>query len=163
MVSVKPEQKVEIVNTIKAHVGFVVPNSNIRKTFRGKGARTKMPFEDLEQAFYEPGVSYLFETGILYIGDMEVKKALGLENEGADVPERVIVLEDEEMDELLTEGSFKDFLDTLSKLSPEQAKSLAERAVEIEITNMTKAQDLKEATGIDVLTRIQEKQSEASE
>ena len=38
--TVKANERVEIINTIKAQVGFRVPNSNIRKQFRGKYART---------------------------------------------------------------------------------------------------------------------------
>lgn len=156
--TIKGNSKVEIINTVKAQVGFRVPNSNIRKQFRGKYARTIMSFEDLEQAFYEPGVSYLFESGILYIEDMEAKKRLGLEDEDATEPTRLIILNEKESKDLLTNASLKDFTAKIEILSTEQLRELAETAVDMEIDNMRKANILKEATGIDVLRRIRDKQ-----
>lgn len=155
--TVKANERVEIINTIKAQVGFRVPNSNIRKQFRGKYARIIMTFEDLEQAFYEPGVSYLFETGILYIENMAVKKRLGLEDEDATEPTKLIMITDKEAKDLLEDATIKEFSDKVETLSAEQLRELAETAVDMEIDNMRKANILQGATGIDVLRRIRDK------
>jgi hypothetical protein len=70
---------ITIKSTVKAQVSISVPSLNLRRFWPKAGAIQRIPFDLLEQAIYEPGVEYLFKTGILYIDDMETKIKLGLE------------------------------------------------------------------------------------
>ena len=65
------ENMVSIKSTVKALVSINVPTLNLRRSWPKKGAVQKIPFDVLEQAYFEPGVEYLFKTGVLYIEDME--------------------------------------------------------------------------------------------
>lgn len=151
--TVNANKKVEVRNTISAKVGFKTPAGR-SMDFGQRGARRTLPFEELEQSYYEPGVEYLFRHGILYIEDMDVKKALGLEEEDATQPTNVVVLTNKEMEELLKESPVKEFNETLVSMSKEQKTNLAQYAIETEIDNMRKGRALQDATGIDVLGQI---------
>lgn len=156
------ENMVSIKSTIKALVSINVPNLNLRRSWPKKGAVQKIPFDVLEQAYFEPGVEYLFKTGVLYIDDMEVKRALGLEAPEAEEPETIIDLSDSFMSKLLTATPLKDMRETLEKLSHEQLVELSYYAVEIGVTDFQRCKLLKDKTGIDVMkASIARKEEEA--
>ena len=125
------ENMVNIKSTVKALVSINVPTLNLRRSWPKKGAIQKIPFDVLEQAYFEPGVEYLFKTGVLYIEDMEVKRALGLEDPEAEAPTAIIDLTEDYMKKLLTATPLKDFREEVEKLSHEQIKELVHFAVEI--------------------------------
>lgn len=145
------ENVVNIRSTMKAIVSINVPSLNLRRSWAKKNAVQKIPFDILEQAFYEPGVEYLFRAGILYIDDMKVKQALGLEAPDTEVPTMIVDLSDEYCNKLLTGTALKDFREELEKLSHDQLIELAHFAVELGITDYHRCQLLKDKTGIEVL------------
>ena len=156
------ENMVSIKSTVKALVSINVPTLNLRRSWPKKGAVKKIPFDVLEQAYFEPGVEYLFKTGVLYIEDMEVKRALGLEAPEAEVPTAIIDLTEDYMKKLLTATPLKDFREEVEKLSHEQVKELVQFAVEIGVTDFHRCKLLQEKTGFDVMrAAIAHKEEEA--
>lgn len=156
------ENMVNIKSTVKALVSINVPTLNLRRSWPKKGAIQKIPFDVLEQAYFEPGVEYLFKTGVLYIEDMEVKRALGLEDPEAEVPTAIIDLTEDYMKKLLTATPLKDFREEVEKLSHEQIKELVQFAVEIGVTDYHRCKLLQEKTGFDVMkAAIVRKEEEA--
>lgn len=156
------ENMVNIKSTVKALVSINVPTLNLRRSWPKKGAIQKIPFDVLEQAYFEPGVEYLFKTGVLYIDDMEVKRALGLEDPETEVPTAIIDLTDDYMKKLLTATPLKDFREEIEKLSHEQVKELVQFAVELGVTDYHRCKLLQEKTGFDVMkAAIARKEEEA--
>ena len=111
--------------------------------------------ELLENLMYDNGVEYMFQTGMLYIEDMEVKKEMGLEPEDATEPVNIIVLSDKDMKRYLTVMPVAEFKQKIATLSTEQKKNLVDFAVENEIMNIEKSEILKEATSLDSIKMIE--------
>ena len=156
------ENMVNIKSTVKALVSINVPTLNLRRSWPKKGAVQKIPFDVLEQAYFEPGVEYLFKTGVLYIDDMAVKQALGLEAPDAEKPTAIIDLTEEFMKKLLTGTALMDFREEVEKLSHEQIKELVNYAVEIGVTDYHRCKILQDKTGFDVMkAAVAHKEEEA--
>lgn len=142
-------------------VGITVPHLNLRRTFPRKGAIQNIPFELLEQAIYEPGVEYLFRSGILTISDLDVRIRLGLEEPDAtEETAKMIELTDEYAEELLFKTPLKEFREKLTKLSYEQAMSLADIAIKKELMDYQRAKLLKDITEKDIMTIVMREQEE---
>lgn len=145
---------IKIKSMAKATVGITVPELSLRRTWARKGAIQLIPMELLEQAFYLPGVEYMFKTGILYIEDRAARITLGLETDsssGLEEKVEMIVLTDEYTQKLLTSIPLKEFRETLDKLSGPQLNELATSAIDFRITDYQRCLLLKERTGRDVL------------
>ena len=148
------ENKVKIENLISSRVILSMPELRLKRVWEKKGATKTIPFEQLEEAIYDPGVESLFVDGVLGIADMDVKKKLGLEPEEAEEPVNIIVLSDKERKEWLVDLSVAEFRNKMKELPREQVIELANYAVDNEITNFEKSEILKRAVGIDVLSRV---------
>lgn len=148
------ENKVKIENLISSRVILSMPELRLKRVWEKKGAIKTIPFEQLEEAIYDPGVESLFVDGVLGIADMDVKKKLGLEPEEAEEPVNIIVLSDKERKEWLVDLSVAEFRSKIKELPREQVIELANYAVDNEITNFEKSEILKRAVGIDVLSRV---------
>ena len=148
------ENKVKIENLISSRVILSMPELRLKRVWEKKGAIKTIPFEQLEEAIYDPGVEALFVDGVLGIADMDVKKKLGLEPEEAEEPVNIIVLSDKERKEWLVDLSVAEFRNKIKELPREQVIELANYAVDNEITNFEKSEILKRAVGIDVLSIV---------
>lgn len=157
------DEKICVISTVNGNMGINIPHLNFRKDWARKGAKVMIKKEILEEALYDPGVEYMFNNGMLYIEDLEVKKALGLEPEEAKEPENIIVLSDKQMKRYLTVAPKHELKEILTKLAPEQRKNLADFAIENNVTDVDKCEILKKATGIDVLNAIVLKRKEEEE
>ena len=157
------DEKICVVSTVNGNMGINIPYLNFRKDWARKGAKVMIKKEILEEALYDPGVEYMFNNGMLYIEDLEAKKALGLEPEEAKEPENIIVLNEKQMKRYLTVAPKQELKDILIKLAPEQRKNLADFAIENNITDVDRCEILKKATGIDVLNAIILKRKEEEE
>lgn len=145
-------ENVKIKSLAKATVGLTVPELNLRRTWARKGAVQLIPMELLEQAIFSPGVEYMFKTGLLFIDDLETRIKLGLEEEEA-TPKtaQLIALTDEKIKELFEKTGWKDFKETLEKLSLPQLEELADGAITLKVTDYQRCKLLQEKTGKDVL------------
>ena len=149
------EMKVNIKNETLGRVGINLPDLKLKRVWERKGVVRQITFDDLQQAFYEPGVEYMFREGMLSIDNMDVKKELGLEPEDAKEPVNVIILSDEQRKRFLTVMPMHEFRQEISKLSHEQINSLVDYAIANEIADLDKTEFLKEKTGIDIYKAIQ--------
>ena len=149
------EMKVNIKNETLGRVGINLPDLKLKRVWERKGVVRQIIFDDLQQAFYEPGVEYMFREGMLSIDNMDVKKELGLEPEDAKEPVNVIILSDEQRKRFLTVMPMHEFRQEISKLSHEQINSLVDYAITNEIADLDKTEFLKEKTGIDIYKAIQ--------
>lgn len=157
------DNAVIVKSTVRAQVSINVPALNLRRSWARKGAIQKIPFDVLEQAYYEPGVEYLFRTGALYIEDMEAKIALGLEEPETKEPTNVINMTDEYAKKLLTATPLKDLRDEVEKLSHEQLVELSRMAIDMHLTDYHRCEILKNKTGIDVMTASIARQEEEAQ
>ena len=147
-------KQVMITNTIKSRVGINVPDLLLKRVWEKKGVKKPIDFETLQQAFYDPSVEYLLKEGILYIEDMDVKIALGLEEEGAKAP-NIIVLSDAELNRYLTVMPVFEFKGKIKNLGREQIQALVDYAIEHELTDYEKCEILKEITQTDIIRAVQ--------
>lgn len=147
-------KQVMITNTIKSRVGINVPDLLLKRVWEKKGVKKPIEFNILQQAFYDPSVEYLFREGILYIDDMDVKIALGLEEEGAETPS-IVILNDSDLRRYLTAMPLFDFKQKIQTLGREQIQALVDYAIENELTPYDKCEILKEITQTDIIRAVQ--------
>lgn len=147
-------KQVMITNTIKSRVGINVPELHLKRVWEKKGVKKPIDFETLQQAFYDSSVEYLLREGILYIDDMEVKIALGLEEEGAKAPS-IIVLSEADLNRYLTVMPLFEFKEKIKTLGREQIQALVDYAIEKELTPYDKCEILKEITQTDIIRAVQ--------
>ena len=131
-----------------------MPDLRLKREWEKKGAVKTIPFDQLEEAMYDPGVEFLFKEGALGIDDMEVKIALGLEDEGVVEPTNIIVLDDNQRERYLKNMPMPEFRQEVKKLPHEQLVELAYYAIEHEIANFDKSELLLKLTDIDILSAI---------
>lgn len=149
------EEKVKVVNLISSRVNIDLPEIRLNRVWERKGAVKTIPFEDLEEAIYDPGVEALFREGILGIDSLEIKQRLGLEPEDATEPINIITLDDAQRKRYLTVMPTAEFKTKIEELPKEQLRELAEYAIENEIANFDKAEIIKKKIGIDIISTIQ--------
>lgn len=147
-------KRVEIISITNGKVVMLVPHLNLRRVWPQKGSRLSLRYGDLVEAIYEPGVERLFTEGMLYIEDMAVKVELGLEPAEAKEPTNIIVLNNAQKAHQLNKATLDEFKKTLDKLPADQIMDLAYYAIELKITDMAKANVLKEKTNIDIMKAI---------
>lgn len=149
------DKKVKVASLVSQRVVLTVPDLRLRRVWEKKGAVMTIPFEQLEEAMYSPGVENLFRNGLLGIDDMEVKIALGLEPEGAKEPVNIITLNDEQRKRYLTVMPLHEFKEKLRELPIEQINELAAYAIEHEILDFDKSEELKKYVNVDVMRAVQ--------
>ena len=148
------ENKVKIVSLVSGRVVLSVPELRLKRVWDKKGAVKIIPFDQLQEALYEPGVTELFEGGCLGIDDMEQKIALGLEPEGAEEPVNIITIDDAQRKRYLTVLPCVEFKEKIKELPHEQIEELANFAIENEIADFEKSEVLRQYTGKDIIGAI---------
>ena len=148
------DTKVKVVSTVYGTVTVQLPNMNFTRVWPNKGAAVMIPFAVLEEGIFDTGFNNMLRDGDLYIEDMEVKKALGLEPDDAKEPENIVVLNENKMLFLLKTATVDVLKDTLSKVSLEQANNLAQYAIDHQINDFEKADISKARTGRDITKSI---------
>ena len=148
------DKKVKVVSLVSQRVVLTVPDLRLRRVWERKGAVAVIPFEQLEEAMYSPGVENLFKNGILGIDDMDTKIALGLEPEGAKAPVNIITLNDEQRKRYLTVMPLHEFKEEIKKLPIEQINELAAYAIEHEILDFDKSEIIKKYVDVDIMRAV---------
>ena len=157
------EGKVTITNMINAQVCINLPEIHFKHTWEKRGDKFSVGGEIFDAMMYNNGARRIFEKGILYTEDMEVKKEYGLEPEDATEPVNIIVLNEAQMKRYLTVMPFRDFKTELEKISNEQQVLLAQYAINNKIMiDIEKALYLEERTHINVIEAIKENQRDAA-
>ena len=149
------DKKVKVASLVSQRVVLTVPDLRLRRVWERKGAVVTIPFEQLEEAMYNPGVENLFKNGVLGIDDMEVKIALGLEPEDAKTPVNIITLNADQRKRYLTVMPLHEFKEALTKLPIEQINELAAYAIEHEILDFDKSAEIKKYVDVDIMKAIQ--------
>lgn len=146
-------KKVTVINATNHGVSISLPDLHLSRTWPKRNAKVVIPFNVLEEAIYEPGVERLFRNGSLYIDDMEVKKALGLEPEDTEEPTNVI-LTDIQIKRLMTTAPSMELREILPKLASSQIQNLVDYAINNELIDGEKITILKPYTNTNILEAI---------
>jgi hypothetical protein len=149
------EDKVKVKSLVSSRVILSVPDIRLKRVWERKGATMVIPFEQLEEAMYSPGVENMFRNGILGIDDMEVKIALGLEPEDAKEPVNIITLNDDQRKRYLKVMPVAEFRQKVKELPIEQINELAAYAIANEIMDYDKSEVIKKLSGTDIIGIIQ--------
>ncbi len=155
------EGKVVIVNTINARVGITLPDIHFTHTWLKKGDKFSVSHDIFDAMMYDTGSRNMFEEGILYTEDMEVKKEYGLEPEDAEEPVNIIILSEAQMKRYLSVMPYRDFKIELDKVSDEQIVLLAQYAIANKITpDISKKKYIQDRAMIDIYKVIEENQKD---
>jgi hypothetical protein len=136
------KEKVKVISTEEGSISINIPDLRLKRRWNKKGAELTIDLDTLKEAMYDPGVEYMFKTGMLYIEDMDKKKKLELEPEDATEPENIIVLSDVQKKRYLTVLPIGEFKDSIKKLSVEQRKELVNFAIENELCDLARSKTL---------------------
>ena len=151
------EGKVKIRNTADCEVTVSLPDLRFRRSWPKKNSVIPVDFAILEEGIFDPGFANLINSGVLYIEDMDTKIALGLEPEGAQEPQNIIILNDSQILRLVKVDSYADFEKEPEDISEERVNNICDYVMANERMGMDpqKAELLKKRTGIDVIKSIQ--------
>lgn len=150
-------------STVNAQVGINVPYLYLKRTWPQKNSVQRVQKDLLMQAIYEPGVEYLFKTGILVVEDKQDRIDLGLED--PDTGATVYILSDEKVEQLIKKATVEEFKQELKKMSHDQKVELAHAAVDMECVNYEKNNILRDETEINVdfmVRQIKEEKRQAA-
>ena len=149
------DKKVKVVSLVSQRVVLTVPDIKLRRIWERKGAIAVIPFEQLEEAMYRPGVENMFRNGILGIDDMEVKIALGLEPDGAKEPVNIITLDDAQRKRYLKVMPLPEFKEKIKELPIEQINELAAYAIANEIMDYDKSEVIQQYVDVNIKKAIE--------
>ena len=142
-------RRVKIVSMVNKTVGVRLPEYGVNKKWSMKGQPQMIDYDIVEQLLWHEGFRRMIDRGILYIEDMKDKIDLGLEPEGAEEPENIIVLKDSQIKELLTTTPFIVFKKEIEKLTQTQVREIVN-----ELVDVNKVSYLKDLTGLDIMKSI---------
>lgn len=148
------KEKVKVISTIGGLVSVYVPSIPFKREWISKGVEIPIEKEVLEQLMYDNGFKYMIDTGILYIEEMKIKKELGIEPEDAEVPTKVIILDDKKRRRFMVNLSLEEFKKEVDKLSREQIVELADYAIANRLTDYEKSEYIKEKCGRDIIQTV---------
>ena len=148
-------RQVKIISNSDATVGINDPQVRISRTWERRGTVRTIDLDTLRELCYDPGTLAIFQRGILYIEDMEVKKELGLEPYEAEKPTNIIVLNDQQKERYLKVMPFIEMKSACARLTKTEINNLVDYAIDHQIIDYDKCQFLKEITGRDIIKAIE--------
>ena len=113
-------EKIYVESMVNGTVSLMLPGTTIARNWSKKGSKLAFDRQALYEAYYEPGIEYMFTHGILYTDDMAFKKMVGLEDEDAVEPTKTIKLEDNFIKLIVSYMPASDFEKEMEKLSYDQ-------------------------------------------
>ena len=147
--------KIVIISNTNSRVGINLPEIRFSRKWPAKGSKVTVDKETFEQMMYDAGTRYMFESGMLYIEDLEVKKSVGLEPEDAKEPVNIIILNDKQRHRYMTVMPINEFIANIKKLSYEELQNLADYAIEHELVgDLKKCDEIKKLIGKDIIAAI---------
>lgn len=155
MTEFNERQPVTIKSAVRSRVIISDRSTNLRREWAQKGAIQRIPYDQLEMAYYRPGTQFLFEEGILFIENPIVRQRLGLETKAS-----AQFMDDKKIQQLLTKLAIPRFKTEIEELTTAQARDVARAAIELKITDTNKMDILKEKTGQDIQKAIKQKAEE---
>ena len=150
-------EKVVVTSMVSQSIGIDLPQNGykVQKYWPQKGAKVTIDKEMLREAIYEPGVEYMFNSGMLYIDDMDFKIELGLEEEGAKQPEKIIPMDEKYLDRVLKRMPLSEMKMAVKKMSPDQVQELILYATKQNDIQLDRLSAIKELTGTDLFKVIE--------
>ena len=150
-------EKVIVTSMVTQSVGIDLPQNGykVQKYWPQKGAKVTLDKEMLREAIYEPGVEYMFKTGMLYIDDMAFKIELGLEEEGAQAPTKVIPMDEKYLERVLKRMPAAEMKQVIKKMSSDQIQELILYATKQNDIQLDRLTVIKELTGTDLFKVIE--------
>ena len=150
-------EKVSVISMVSQSVGMDLPQNGytVQKYWPKKGARVVVDKESLREAFYTPGVEYMFRAGMLYIEDMDFKIELGLEAEEAKVPTNIIPVDEKYLERVLKRMPVSEMRQTVKKMSADQVQELILYATKQNDIQLDRLTAIKELTGTDLFKVIE--------
>jgi len=83
--------KVKVISSVNGRCVVNNRDLQLKRVWQGRGDVVTFTAEQIEQLMFDPAFSNMVNSGMLYIEDMEVKKAIGLEPEDAESPTRILM------------------------------------------------------------------------
>lgn len=149
------KKRITLTNMCKHEISLSFPEFHFVRTLPKKGATVKIDRETFLEMVYDPGLSYMLQSGMIFLDDMEIKKDIGLEPEDAEEPKNIKMLSDKDFERYLKILPITELKSVLKSLKKEQIDSLIDYAIEHEIVDMTRCDILKQMTGRDIVRAIQ--------
>lgn len=147
--------KIIIVSNTNSRVGVDLPEIRFSRKWPAKGSKITVDKEIFEQMMYDAGTRYMFESGMLYTEDLEVKKLVGLEPEDAKEPVNIIILDDKQKNRYMSAMPINEFITNIKKLGYEELQNLADYAIEHElIGDLKKCDEIQKLIGKDIVAAI---------
>lgn len=147
--------KIIIVSNTNSRVGVNLPEIRFSRKWAAKGSKITVDKETFEQMMYDAGTRYMFESGMLYTEDLEVKKLVGLEPEDAEEPVNIIILDDKQKNRYMSVMPINEFITNIKKLGYEELQNLADYAIEHElIGDLKKCDEIQKLIGKDIIAAI---------
>lgn len=147
--------KIIIVSNTNSRVGVNLPEIRFSRKWPAKGSKITVDKETFEQMMYDAGTRYMFESGMLYTEDLEVKKLVGLEPEDAKEPVNIIILDDKQKNRYMSAMPINEFITNIKKLGYEELQNLADYAIEHELVgDLKKCDEIQKLIGKDIIAAI---------
>lgn len=147
--------KIIVVSNTNSRVGVDLPEIRFSRKWPAKGSKITVDKETFEQMMYDAGTRYMFESGMLYTEDLEVKKLVGLEPEDAEEPVNIIILDDKQKNRYMSVMPINEFITNIKKLGYEELQNLADYAIEHElIGDLKKCDEIQKLIGKDIIAAI---------
>ena len=150
-------EKVIVTSMVSQSVGIDLPQNGyvVQKYWPQKGTKVAIDKEMLREAIYNPGVEYMFKTGMLYIDDMDFKIELGLEQEGAKAPTNIVPMDEKYLERVLKRMPTVEMKQAIKKMSADQVQELILYAAKQNDIQLDRLTAIKELTGTDLFKVIE--------
>lgn len=143
---------VEVINNSTGSVSYYSELARMHRKWDKPDSKKKVSLEELRELVSASGGYELLESFLL-IKDMDVREELGLP------VEKEYLLDDKAIKALLKK-SVEVLEETLENTSSSIKEKIAQAAIDTKLSDLDKLEVIKEQSGIDVLTAIQEKKED---
>lgn len=148
------KDKINVTSMVNGTISINFPQARLNKVWAKKGQTILVDSGALLEAFYEPGVEYMFKNGILYTDDMDFKVEVGLEAPGTVEPTNVKCMDTKYLNRVLKLMPFAEMKAAIDAMSDVQRKELVDYAIAQNDVPLNRLEVLSQKTGIDVLQVI---------
>lgn len=156
-------EKVTVISNSRNVVSVCIPDLKLKKSWARKGAKVLIDKDILEEAMFDPGVEYMFKSGLLYVQDVKTKIDLGLEPEGATASKNVFMSDEEKEEYMSSKKQAWQLEEKLKELSHEGKRDFCDYVVEHELFDSKKSNIIKKICGVDTVHAIQMKHANEEE
>lgn len=145
---INKDKMVKVINKFNGTVGYTIPEMNIHRNFYPKEHK-EISYEELEKLSFLPGGAEIIKNYLEVVDDDAVVSLLN------ETPEPEYHYSEEDVRNLLINGSLDQFLDCLD-FAPDAIKDMIKGlAVEIELNDMNKRKAILDKFGFDVSKAIE--------